>query len=186
MDEQAYQQALALRDRLREELRQNTTYRALELSEAIVALWAARTASNGEPAQEPPPAAQIRATPRRHYAGSKTAKIVEGAKDYLRSKGARAQTTELYRALQARGIEVGGKDPLKTTASYLSHSGEFNNVPGQGYGLKEWPSAAQPSKPQAEPATEAAAPCNGAPKVSPLLSGVSRFAIMPPREINMP
>jgi hypothetical protein len=132
MDEHLYRKAVELREGLRAELEQNETFRRLQHAEAIVASW--------ERSQQLAAAEPRRAVPtvKTHLPGSATSKIVQGAVEYLRSKGARAASGEIHRALSARGIEVRGKDPLKSTSSYLSHSPLFNNVPGEGYGLAEW------------------------------------------------
>jgi hypothetical protein len=138
MDEETYQLALKLRDRLRDELMQNGTFRAFEHAEAMLAIWDTARVHPGKHIVQ----TQTMRAPRaldKHIPGSRTSVITNAAAEYLRQKGSRATSGEILKELTDRGIEVGGKDPSKVTSSYLSHSPLFNNVPGQGYGLAEWP-----------------------------------------------
>lgn len=172
MDQQSYRLAVELRGRLHDQLRQNETYRAFQHVEALIAMFDGNEAAGAPPLALSRPESVAPAGKRkrraavRHHAGSMAARIAAGARIHLEAKGARAQTSEIYKALIAQGIEVSGKDPLKTTASYLSHSKHFNNVPGQGYGLKEWPTDANPAKAESQPH-------NDVPNGSPLLGGTA-------------
>jgi hypothetical protein len=138
MDEETYQLALNLRDRLRDELMQNETFRAFEHAEAMLAIWDGARAKPGNHIVQTQTVRTPRA-PDKHSPGSRTSVITNAAAEYLRQKGSRATSGEILKELTDRGIQVGGKDPSKVTSSYLSHSPLFNNIPGQGYGLAEWP-----------------------------------------------
>jgi hypothetical protein len=68
---------------------------------------------------------------------SKKAQIEGEASKYLKTKGRRAQSGEIAKALIARGVNL-GKTPNKTLAAYLTRSPEFDNSPAAGgYGLIE-------------------------------------------------
>jgi hypothetical protein len=175
MDEEAYRLALELRNRLQAELAQNETFRAFQHIDAVVAMWeksrdpaTARPIAETVPKIIPPVPTKVASVVGRHFAGSQTYKIVTGAQDYLRRKGSRAPASEIHKDLISKGIAVGGKNPLKVTASYLSHSPYFNNVPGQGYGLIEW-SVSESQKTEAPGSSElsGAPQSNGASPLSP-------------------
>jgi hypothetical protein len=176
MEEQTYRLALELRNRLRDELAQNETFRAFQHVEAIVSMWE-QSRRPTVSVQSVTPAAVPRMTPAplrvasvvtRHFAGSQTSKIVSGATEFLKRTGRRAPASEIYKDLVAQGIKVGGKNPQKSTASYLSHSPHFDNVPGQGYGLIEWSaSEAQTTETPGSSELSGAPGANGATPLSP-------------------
>jgi hypothetical protein len=65
--------------------------------------------------------------------------IIEASADYLRRKGARADSAEIQKELVRSGIlEDGPRDRSRIT-SYLGRAkAMFDNVRGEGYGLREW------------------------------------------------
>lgn len=124
--------ALRERDALQAQLAAHPAFKRLRAVEQIIELYGQSVGMD----QSVRPQTQARvAAPRR---GSKTQQILSATAEYLRFKGARAQSGELVEMLGRNGIDVGGKKPSATLASYLSHSGQFDNKPREGYGLKEW------------------------------------------------
>jgi hypothetical protein len=71
---------------------------------------------------------------RAHIPGSLSSQVVEFSDRYLREKGARAESPEIVAAMRAAGMDIN----VDAVSSSLSHSGAFDNVRGQGYGLAEW------------------------------------------------
>jgi hypothetical protein len=72
--------------------------------------------------------------------GSLTQMVVNGAAEFIRAKKGRATSGEITKYLTMKGIMDRNLPPAKASArvaSYLSHSAMFDNVPGQGYGLKD-------------------------------------------------
>jgi hypothetical protein len=65
--------------------------------------------------------------------------VIEASADFLRRKGARADSVEIQKELVRRGIlEDGPRDRSRIT-SYLGRAkAMFDNVRGEGYGLREW------------------------------------------------
>ena len=139
MDSENFRLAVALRDRLLAELRQNPLFRAyLSAQETVAALSAE---SIPQPAQQPDQEPVRRGktggqSPSKP--GTQAEAILSSAAAYLRDKKSRAPSTEISRALTAHGVAIGGKDPSATVAAYLTHSPLFDNIRGQGYGLAEW------------------------------------------------
>lgn len=105
-------------------------FQRLQAVRRIIELYA-----NGS--TEPVRAVALKPSP--HGQGkSQTAIILAAAVAHLRESGKRATSGALVRALAEKGVQVGGKKPSATLASYLSHSALFDNVAGEGYGLKDW------------------------------------------------
>jgi hypothetical protein len=71
-------------------------------------------------------------------AGSASAIVIEGAESYLKKIKRRAMSGEIATELQQRGIKIPGQNAMAAVSSYLSTSELFDNVKGEGYGLKEW------------------------------------------------
>ena len=71
-------------------------------------------------------------------------KVGAAAEAYLRRIGRRAQSPEIARALEAEGFEFNGREAASALASALSHNPLFDNVPKQGYGLREWSPSPSP------------------------------------------
>ena len=65
--------------------------------------------------------------------------VIEASADYLRRKGARADSAEIQKELVRSGIlEDAPRDRSRIT-SYLGRAkAMFDNVRGEGYGLREW------------------------------------------------
>jgi hypothetical protein len=65
--------------------------------------------------------------------------VVEASADFLRRKGTRADSVEIQEELVRCGIlEDGPRDRSRIT-SYLGRAkAMFDNVRGEGYGLREW------------------------------------------------
>ncbi|MGC2198633.1 MAG: hypothetical protein WA633_00575 [Stellaceae bacterium] len=65
--------------------------------------------------------------------------VIEASAEFLRRKGARADSVEIQKELVRRGIlEDGPRDRSRIT-SYLGRAkAMFDNVRGEGYGLREW------------------------------------------------
>jgi hypothetical protein len=136
---ESYRLAVELRDRLLAELNENETFRAFQHAQEIV------NALSQSPRQHMPAQAQTETRVnavviRSHRPGSLSSAVLRATEDFLRCKGSRAPSGEILEALNAKGIEVPGQKPTAVVASYLSHSTQFDNVRGQGYGLTEWQS----------------------------------------------
>lgn len=80
--------------------------------------------------------------------GSKTKEIVAAAVSHFRKTQQRATSGELVKALSAMGVEVGGKNPGSSMSAFMSNSPRlFDNVKGEGYGLREWAAPANGGAP---------------------------------------
>ena len=73
--------------------------------------------------------------PRSNSNGSEIGRIAEA---FLTAKGARADSTEITEEVLCQGVPVGGVNKGKVVSSYLSSSDKFDNIRGQGYGLRIW------------------------------------------------
>jgi hypothetical protein len=66
-------------------------------------------------------------------------KLVEASADFLRRKGARADSAEIQKELVRSGILEDGPCDRSRITSYLGRAkAMFDNVRGEGYGLREW------------------------------------------------
>lgn len=70
--------------------------------------------------------------------GEKTKAVESAAVSFLTQRGFRATSSDFLPYMSEVGIELGGKNPNSTLASFLSTSKRFNNLKGYGYGLVEW------------------------------------------------
>ncbi len=70
--------------------------------------------------------------------GSKASLVEAAAERWFSRVQRRAQSLEIMRALEAEGLEFKGEKPTAALASILSHSDRFDNVRGEGYGLRAW------------------------------------------------
>jgi hypothetical protein len=131
--------AKAEEQRLLRELQATALFRRLEAVRALLVEYEATPVRT--PSSEP---RQRRQNPREP---SMTTQVIAVAQDHLRQIQRRAQSLEILQVAQERGIEVKGTKPTTVVASILSHCDLFDNVRGQGYGLKEW-SADQGAKPE--------------------------------------
>jgi hypothetical protein len=157
----AYQE----RQRLESLLRTNPEFQKLEGVRRIIDLYEQATQalapavsilrpdppeSNSRPALPPDQPANIsrpsahseqsdRTSRRRWTWGdSQSAHIRDAAAEYLRGKGRRATSGEIYEAIASKGIEIGSRHPGSYVAGRLSAaSGIFDHSP-DGYGLREW------------------------------------------------
>lgn len=122
-------------DRLTAELRNNPVYQRLELVRTLI-----RTYESGH--QEIRPSAHIEqrsvTRPRQPRSQSMSAIICQATEKYLEMLGRRAESSMIANEMKRLGLEVPGQKPTSVIASYLSNSDRFDNVRGQGYGLKKW------------------------------------------------
>ena len=133
--------AKAEEESLLAQIRKTELYQRLEAVRAVIALYAPKQPAAPPPSPPMPerPFDRLRVRLNEGERGSKTAAIVNGAAEYLRIKGKRATSGEIARALEARGIEIGGEAPNKLVSSYLSNSPLFDNdQDAGGYGLAAW------------------------------------------------
>ena len=101
--------------------------------------------------------------------GSKAARVQEAVAGWFEKVQKRAKSGEIMQALKAEGIEFAGPKPTTALASILSHSDLFDNVRGEGYGLRVWGQNATlnlldqtlDSAAKSTPETQAAAPESG-------------------------
>lgn len=123
-----------------------------DLERKLTALKTARAAYAGEAApvrstvaseQAAPPAPQVVTKavtdvslrqPRRTEYGTK---VLDYAKAYIELHGGPVPTAELYRALDAAGIEVRGQKPQNALSALLSNSGMFKANGRDGWTLLE-------------------------------------------------
>jgi hypothetical protein len=69
---------------------------------------------------------------------SLSSRIVDATVEILTERGKRAQSLVIMKELEKRGFTFQGKKPTTGLASTLSHSPQFDNVRGLGYGLVSW------------------------------------------------
>lgn len=118
--------------KLRAELEKSPVYRQLQAVEKFIADY--RTLERAAPQ---PLVGNIAKAAKYGRQGSVSATVIEAAEAYLRQVGRRAMSGEIMTAISDR-VTVPGKTPTSTLSSYLSTSDLFDNVKGEGYGLKEW------------------------------------------------
>ncbi|MGC2199233.1 MAG: hypothetical protein WA633_03665 [Stellaceae bacterium] len=139
------------REELRNELQEHPSFQEYEL---VCRLLERREASVSTPSSLRPKAPERKPAPRRKPARqqqpvdrpapfTRTDKgmnaVIEASADFLRRKGARADSVEIQGELVRCGIlEDGPRDRSRIT-SYLGRAkAMFDNVRGEGYGLREW------------------------------------------------
>jgi hypothetical protein len=65
--------------------------------------------------------------------------VIEASADFLRRKGARADSAQIQEELVRCGILQEGPRDRSRITSYLGRAKAiFDNVRGEGYGLREW------------------------------------------------
>ena len=148
------------REELRNELQENPLFqeyelvcRLLERREASVAVPSSvrPKAPQRKPAPKRQPATKRQPAPQQHAVEgpapfTRTERgmnaVIEASADFLRRKGARAASAEIQEELVRCGIlEEGPRDRSRIT-SYLGRAkAMFDNVRGEGYGLREWRTA---------------------------------------------
>jgi hypothetical protein len=139
------------REELRNELQEHPSFQEYEL---VCRLLERREASVAIPSSLRPKAPQRKPVPKRQQAPpqqpvdrpapfTRTDKgmnaVIDASADFLRRKGSRAESAEIQEELVRRGIlEEGPRDRSRIT-SYLGRAkAMFDNVRGEGYGLREW------------------------------------------------
>jgi hypothetical protein len=139
------------REELRNELQEHPLFQEYEL---VWRLLERREASAAVPMSVRTKASQRKPAPKRQPAPRQSAvagpapftrtergmnAVIEASADFLRRKGARADSAEIQEELVRCGIlEEGPRDRSRIT-SYLGRAkAMFDNVRGEGYGLREW------------------------------------------------
>jgi hypothetical protein len=139
------------REELRNELQEHPAFQEYEL---VCRLLERREASVSTPSSLRQKAPQRKPAPRRNPARQQQSAdrptpftrtdrgmtaVIAASADYLRRKGARADSAEIQEELVRSGIlEDGPRDRSRIT-SYLGRAKTmFDNVRGEGYGLREW------------------------------------------------
>jgi hypothetical protein len=139
------------REELRNELQEHPSFQEYEL---VCRLLERHEASVAVPSSVRPKAPQRKPARKRQPAPKKDAvegpapfartergmnAIIAASADFLRRKGARAASAEIQEELIRGGIlEEGPRDRSRIT-SYLGRAkAMFDNVRGEGYGLREW------------------------------------------------
>jgi hypothetical protein len=139
------------REELRNELQEHPAFQEYEL---VCRLLERREASVSTPSSLRQKAPQRKPAPRRNPARQQQSAdrptpftrtdrgmtaVIAASADYLRRKGARADSAEIQEELVRSGIlEDGPRDRSRIT-SYLGRAKAlFDNVRGEGYGLREW------------------------------------------------
>lgn len=139
------------RDELRNELQEHPLFqeyelvcRLLERREASVSIPSSlrpkvpqpKPPSQGKPASQQRPVdgpAPFTRTERGMNA------VIEASADFLRRKGTRANSAEIQEELVRSGILENGPRDRSRITSYLGRAKAiFDNVRGEGYGLREW------------------------------------------------
>jgi hypothetical protein len=143
MENDILRSAKAEEQRLLAIIREHPIFQRLEAIRRVISLYESPVVPL-RPDAPPPLAPEGRRGTR---AGSQAEAIRQAAIAYLREKGERASSSELYAALSLKGVVVVGKKPNAVVASYLSHSDKFTAVRGEGYGLPEWDN---PQNPESE------------------------------------
>lgn len=131
MEDDILRAAKAESERLEALLHEHPIYLRLQAVRRIIDLYGTPLPTAAVASLTPP---SIRR--RGSRAGSQAEAIRDGAEKYLRQKGARASSGEIYEALRLQGVNVVGKKPTAVVASYLSHSATFDCT-SEGYGLAE-------------------------------------------------
>jgi hypothetical protein len=125
MEDEILRAAKAEAQRLEVLLRQHPTFLRLEAVRRVIELYDAKQdIVTVKPSIKP-------------RKGSLAANVREIAVNYLRQKGARAKSGEIYQTVVNAGVNVPGEKPVSVVSSYLSGSDLFDNT-AEGYGLTEW------------------------------------------------
>jgi hypothetical protein len=139
------------REELRNELQEHPSFQEYEL---VCRLLERREASVAIPSSLRPDTPLRKPVPKRQPAPRQQAvdrpapftrtdkgmnAVIDASADFLRGKGSRAESAEIQEELVRRGIlEEGPRDRSRIT-SYLGRAkAMFDNVRGEGYGLREW------------------------------------------------
>ena len=129
---------------LRELLCDNPEFQDYENLTAMIARYAAvaeGAIAAGQTEPQEPAASKSPAAPARSPTGMRA--VQDSAVEYLRQKGSRASSGELFPEMVRRGLLRLGQEKVLT--SYLSRDhGRLDNRRGEGYGLKEWTTRPRP------------------------------------------
>jgi hypothetical protein len=138
--------------RLRGELIRQPQFRRYEMISALLADYESEN-DREEEKQILPATRNAERTPGVHQRfvrsdDSKQVQWIAGAVNYLREIRRRAQSPDIQRALVEAGLMEPGIAARRVLSSYLSREKQtFDNVPGQGYGLREWTLEPKPEVP---------------------------------------
>jgi len=128
--------------KLRSSLAQHPDYVKLQQVQRLIAVYEAYE----DKVQSITDAAQAPVSPKVSGAGggvaSRRSEKLHAAEDwtysFLKEKGVRMPSGDLYAYAEAAGHVFGGAVPSRSYASFLSNSKRFNNIRGLGYGLSHW------------------------------------------------
>jgi hypothetical protein len=129
-------------DRLRDALRPDPKFQNYEIIAELLARYEAEVVSSpSSPVAGSPPTSQSPPTRRPPFAPSETgmAAVQRASADFLRARGSRAASPEIHAEMVRLGLMKPGDRDRTMVTSYLSRDkAMFDNVRGQGYGLREW------------------------------------------------
>ncbi len=86
------------------------------------------------------------------------ASAVRATVDMLTEHKARIHTRDILKALQDKGITIGGNNPAGNLSGFLSRSDELDNSRSEGWGLASWGAVPEPDSESAETAREESTP----------------------------
>ena len=112
-------------------------YDPAEVSVLVQEILAIKPTAAPAPPQAAGAQSLLPAMPRQRE-GTEAARVVAAAKAFLRDRASRATSSLIAEALVKNGVDIGGQDKPSRVSAYLSASKDFDNIRGQGYGLKEW------------------------------------------------
>jgi hypothetical protein len=79
--------------------------------------------------------------------------------EYLKQKGKRANSGEIYRAIVGMGVIIKGDKPATRVAARLRYASEiFDHVRGEGFGLRAWSNGSAPFSSATSPSPTPAGP----------------------------
>jgi hypothetical protein len=139
------------REELRNELQEHPSFQEYEL---VCRLLERHEASVAIPSSLRPKARQRKPVPKRQPAPQQQPvdrpapftrtdrgmnAVIEASADFLRRKAARAESAEIQEELVRLGVLQEGPRDRSRITSYLGRAkATFDNVRGEGYGLREW------------------------------------------------
>lgn len=131
MDHPIYRAATAERDRLKRELLagdQAAKFRLYLKAEEVIRMYQ----DVDTPVAEAP-----RPESRQPQGDNEAARVVAAAKEVLKERGHRMMSGPMAEILTARGVQIGGKNKASRVSAYMSAARDtFDNIRGQGYGLR--------------------------------------------------
>lgn len=124
--------ALVDRDRVLARLRKNPDYQRLSQIEEII-----RLLKNNDSAPEyrtyDAPQVVMQPVP---APANKTTRIADAVEAYLRKNPGWQTAAEIYNALVAQGVEIGGQNPRSNLTAHMSSAGRFVSDRTRGWRLK--------------------------------------------------